>query len=76
MRRISPVGWLLIVIGVIFLIVGIIYATTTAPNLPGFIPGHVGHAKHARKYSKRAVASVVVAILAFGGAYYADFRRR
>jgi uncharacterized membrane protein len=68
MRRISVLGWVLIVIGVVLLVVGVIYATTTAPNLPGFLPGHVAHAGRARKYSKRALASFVLAIVAFGAA--------
>ena len=74
MRRLSPLSWLLIVVGVIFLVVGIINLTTTAPNLPGFIPGHVTHVKHARKYSKRGIAAVLVAAAAFFGVWYNDFR--
>jgi amino acid permease len=76
MRRISPLSWLLILVGVVFLVVGVIYLTTTAPDLPGFIPGHVAHVKHARKYSKRGIAAIVVAVAAFAGVFYNDFRSR
>jgi uncharacterized membrane protein len=76
MRRISPLSWLLIVVGLAFLVLGIIYLTVTAPNLPSFIPGHVGPVKHAHRYKKRAAASLAVAIVAFAGAGWNEFRRR
>jgi len=74
MRRISPIGWLLIVLGLLFVAIGVIYLTTTAANLPSFIPGHVAHADSG-KYKKRGLASIVVALVAFAGAYYTEFRR-
>jgi uncharacterized membrane protein len=74
MRRISPLSWLLIVVGIAFVVVGVIYLTITAPNLPGFIPGHVAHARHARHYTKRGIAAVIVALAAFVGVFYNDFR--
>jgi hypothetical protein len=74
MRRISPIGWLLIVLGLLFVAIGVIYLTTTAANLPTFIPGHVAHADSG-KYKKRGLASIVVALAAFAGAYYTEFRR-
>ena len=74
MRRISPLSWLLIVIGLLFVALAVIYFTTAAPDLPSFIPGHVEHVKHARKYSKRGIAAIVVAVAAFAGVYYTDFR--
>ena len=55
----------LIVLGAVLLAVGIIYLTITAPNLPGFIPGHVAHARHARHYSKRGILAIVLAALSF-----------
>jgi hypothetical protein len=76
MRRISPLSWLLIVIGLLFIALAVVYLTTTAPDLPSFIPGHVAHVKHARKYSKRGIAAIVVAVAAFVGVYYTDFRSR
>jgi amino acid permease len=75
MRRVSAVGWLLIVVGVLLVVLGVIYFTTTAANLPSFIPGHIGHADSG-KYKKRGVASIVVALIAFAGVYVIDFRRR
>jgi hypothetical protein len=74
MRRLSPLSWVLIVVGLAFLVVGVLYLTTTASNLPSFIPGHVAHVKHAGKHSKRGIAAIVVAVAAFGGVFYNDFR--
>jgi uncharacterized membrane protein HdeD (DUF308 family) len=80
MRRISPLGWLLIVVGVLLVIVGVLYLTSTPPNLPGFLPGAVSHPKanhvYKHKFSKRGVAAFVVAIVAFVGAYYASVTNR
>ena len=67
MRRISPIGWVLIAVGVILVIVGIVYLTTAPPDLPSFFPGVVSHPlknhvyKH--KYTKRAFASFVLAAI-------------
>jgi preprotein translocase subunit SecY len=83
MRRISPVSWVLIVIGVVFVVVGVIYMTQTPPHLPSFLPGHVKvgvvfpgrkHPKYQKKYTKRGIASFVVAAGAFVGVFYKDFR--
>jgi len=79
MRRISPIAWVLIVIGVVLVIVGIVYMTKTPPNLPSFFPGVVKHPNPKRaykhKYTKRGIAAFVVAAIAFVGAYFKDFRR-
>ena len=75
LRRISPLSWLLIVVGLLFVVLGIIYLTTAATDLPSFIPGAVDRVvKHKRNYSKRGIASLVVAGAAFVGVYYNDFR--
>jgi hypothetical protein len=70
MRRLSPISWVLIVVGLVFLAVGIIYFTVTAPDLPGFIPGHVDRAVHARHYTKRGIAAIAVAAVAFVAAFF------
>jgi hypothetical protein len=70
MRRLSPISWVLIVVGLVFLAVGIIYFTVTAPDLPGFIPGHVDRAVHARHYTKRGIAAIAVAAIAFVAAFF------
>jgi hypothetical protein len=74
-RRVSPLSWLLIVVGVLFVVLGVIYLTVAAPDLPSFIPGHVEHVRRARRYNKRGIAAIVVAVAAFAGAWFNDFRR-
>jgi predicted membrane channel-forming protein YqfA (hemolysin III family) len=75
MRRLSPISWVLIVVGLVFLAVGVIYFAYTAPDLPSFIPGHVGRVAHANHYTKRGVAGIAVAALAFIGAFVATWKR-
>jgi predicted membrane channel-forming protein YqfA (hemolysin III family) len=75
MRRLSLISWVLIVVGLVFLAVGVIYFAYTAPDLPSFIPGHVDHVEHANHYTKRGVAGIAVAVLAFVGAFVASWKR-
>jgi len=78
MRRISPIGWALIAIGVVLVVIGILYMTQLPPDLPGFLPGALAHPKphhvYKHKFTKRGIAAFIVAAVAFIGAYYKDFR--
>jgi hypothetical protein len=74
LRRISALSWLLIVIGVVFLVIGIVYLTTKAPDLPSFFPGAVEHSKHPKAYTKRGIAALLVSAASFVGVWYNDFR--
>jgi hypothetical protein len=77
MRRVSLLSWLLLVVGLLFVVLGVIYLTIVAPDLPSFIPGSVDHpVTRERTYNKRGIASFVVAAVAFAGVYYNHFRRR
>jgi hypothetical protein len=73
-RRFSVLGWLLIVIGLVFVAIGIVYFGVRAPNLPSFLPGHVTGTAGGR-YWKRGVVAFVLAIVAFAGAFFAGRRR-
>jgi predicted membrane channel-forming protein YqfA (hemolysin III family) len=75
MRRLSPISWVLIVVGVVFLALGIIYFAFTAPDLPSFVPGHVDKAAHARHFTKRGIAAIVVAVIAFAAAFLTMSKR-
>ena len=77
--RLTPIALALVVAGLLFSLIGLMYLTITAPHLPGFIPGHVtlprhplrnGRVLHARAYWKRGVLALVLAGAAFGGAWY------
>jgi hypothetical protein len=61
----------LIVIGLLFVAIGVVYLTKTASHLPSYFPGHVRHRKHQHHYTKRGAAALVVAVLAFVGAFFA-----
>ncbi len=65
MRRISPLSWLFIVVGILLIVVAVIYMTTKATDLPSFFPGHVGPVPHAGKYTKRGIAAIVAAVVSF-----------
>jgi uncharacterized membrane protein HdeD (DUF308 family) len=56
------------ILGVIFIIVGIMYATQPASALPSFFPGYeaAGHSKH----MKHAIASIVVGLACFVFAWF------
>jgi hypothetical protein len=74
---VKPLAIVLVVIGVLLLAVGIIYLTVSAPNLPGFIPGKPSYkVVHARHYTKRGIAALILAGIAFIGAWYASGMRQ
>jgi hypothetical protein len=69
--RIRPLTIVLGVLAVLFVIAGIVYATTKAADLPGFFPGQEDgstrkHVKHALGMFTLAVASLVGAWLTTG----------
>lgn len=80
--KIKPLAVVLVVIGVLLLIVGILYLTLTTPHLPFFLPGKPSdaliHNKHfkARHYTKRGIAALILAAIAFIGAWYASGSRQ
>jgi amino acid permease len=56
---------------------GLIYAIFTAPDLPSFVPGHVGHVRHENRYWKRMLACFIASGLLFALAYAdSNLRRR
>jgi hypothetical protein len=64
---------ILIVLGIIFAVIGVIYETQTAGHLPSFLPGHqagaVGH------HIKHGIAAFVLAVIAWLGAWFVTGRR-
>lgn len=62
-----PLTWLLLAAAAVCIAVGIVYFTTAAKDLPGFVPGHEAGSTH--RHIKHGLAMVGVAILALIGAW-------
>ena len=54
--------------GVIFLIIGYVYATHSAGSLPSFFPGYLAGESHI--HSKHSIAAFVVGVLCFVYAWF------
>lgn len=66
-RRNTPpvVTAALVVLAVVLVAVGVVYLSTAASALPGFLPGHeVGVSKHHTKHGLAALAAAVVCLAA------------
>jgi hypothetical protein len=71
----------LLVVGVLFVIMGIVYLTTRSSSLPSFIPGHLpvrvarnGHVIRTHTLFKRGIALLLAAIAVFGVTWWLAFR--
>ena len=63
----------LIVLGLLFAVVGVVYLAKTAAQLPSFFPGHqAGFAHH---HTKHALVAFALAIVSWAGAWFATGRR-
>lgn len=63
----------LIVLGLLFAAVGVVYLAKTAAQLPSFFPGHqAGSAHH---HSKHALVAFALAIVSWAGAWFSTGRR-
>lgn len=70
---IKPLAIILLLVAVAFVVVGVIYLTTAAADLPGFIPGKPDYdVATDRKYTKRGLAMLVLALVPLVGAWYAS----
>jgi hypothetical protein len=67
----KPTGLIAIaaIVGLLFLVAGIIYATRPAGDLPSFFPGHIAGDMH-DKHIKHAIGAIVVAIACFVFAWF------
>jgi K+-transporting ATPase c subunit len=64
----------LIILGVLFVVVGVIYETQAAGHLPAFLPGHqAGSTAH---HVKHGIAAFALALVAWIGAWFSTGRRR
>jgi len=63
----------LIVLGLLFAVVGVVYLAKTAAQLPSFFPGHqAGSAHH---HTKHALVAFALAIVSWAGAWFSTGRR-
>ena len=63
----------LIVLGLLFAVVGVVYLAKTAAQLPSFFPGHqAGSAHH---HTKHALVAFALAIVTWAGAWFSTGRR-
>jgi len=63
----------LIILGVVFAVVGVIYEVRTAGHLPSFFPGHqAGSTTH---HIKHGLAAFALALVAWIGAWFSIGRR-
>jgi hypothetical protein len=63
----------LIVLGLLFAVVGVVYLAKTATQLPSFFPGHqAGSAHH---HTKHALVAFALAIVSWAGAWFSTGRR-
>jgi amino acid permease len=60
-----------IVLGVLLVVIGVVYVTQTANNLPSFFPGHVADATTLHHY-RHAIAAFVLALGAFALAWFSS----
>jgi hypothetical protein len=63
-----PLTWVLIAVGVVFIVAAFVYFTTTATNLPGFFPGH--QAGSTKTHTKHGLVMLGLAAMAFIGAWF------
>ena len=63
----------LIVLGLLFAVVGVVYLAKTAAQLPSVFPGHqAGSAHH---HTKHALVAFALAIVSWAGAWFSTGRR-
>jgi hypothetical protein len=87
--RIQPVALVLLAAAVVFVVLGILYITQTANDLPGFLPGatdpkfpECGDVQpgelcfEARAYTKRGIAAFGAAAVCLVGMWYTSGLRR
>jgi NADH:ubiquinone oxidoreductase subunit 5 (subunit L)/multisubunit Na+/H+ antiporter MnhA subunit len=63
----------LVVLGVVLIVVGILYLTRTAAELPSFFPGHQAGSSH--HHSKHGVLAPILGLVALVGAWVSVGRR-
>jgi hypothetical protein len=63
----------LVILGVIFAAIGVLYLAKTAAQLPAFLPGHQAGSGH--HHTKHALAAFVLALVSWAGAWFTTGKR-
>jgi hypothetical protein len=66
--RFRPLTGVLVVVGVAFVALAVVYFTTNAASLPSFLPGHT--AGLLRHHTKHGVVMLGLAVLSWIGAWF------
>jgi hypothetical protein len=66
--RIRPLTVALFGLAVVLAVIGVLYFTRTAGNLPHILPGHIEHS--AKHHYKHGLVAVTLAVLALFGAWF------
>jgi hypothetical protein len=68
-RNASPLVTIaLLLLGLVFVAVGVVYLTQTAGNLPAFFPGHQAGSVH--HHTKHGLVAFALAVLVWLGAWF------
>jgi hypothetical protein len=63
-----------VVLGLVFVYIGYVYATHSAGTLPSFFPGYLANSSHV--HTKHSIASFVVALALFVYAWFQSGPRK
>ena len=63
----------LIILGVIFAAIGVLYLAKSAGQLPAFLPGHQAGSGH--HHTKHALAAFALALVSWAGAWFTTGKR-
>jgi hypothetical protein len=63
----------LVILGVIFAALGVLYLAKSAGQLPAFLPGHQAGSGH--HHAKHALAAFALAIVSWAGAWFTTGKR-
>ena len=72
--KIRPLTVLLLVLTIVLAVVGFLYFTKTAADLPSFFPGHLAHSTH--KHVKHGLVAVTLAVVALVGTWVSTAPQR
>jgi hypothetical protein len=72
--RVRPLTVVLVVVAALLVGVGVIYFTTAAADLPGFMPGYEAHSTH--HHVKHGIAMFGLAVIALIGAWFTTAPKR